>query len=949
MYDLFSESGHNQNLNEGMVNSGPSVISTNAGTSGVDMTNRPITSVGSRPGYTGEHDMSDGTIREVGWDLQRIMERPNLVATFDWSDTSPRFMQTYVVPRSLITTVLAKVPFSTFHYWRGDIILRIQVAGAPLYQGLLAISFIPLTTLGQASTYESNIAALTLNPTVYLYANTNSAGELRIPFNHYQSYLSTDFSADPSGQLGVIKIFWMNPLMAESAGKSVTVSIFSIFENSEFKVPKLSSTINPVAYATDLFSESEMLGQVLGGVVSGIGRDLLGQLGKTATSLLSGTGTVDMVPTPVRKAASGARRAVKAMTTRSSMAEVLEEATGGAMPANFLGDALDMASQMFGLDNPTIPCPDPVVAIKGNGPMNYAVGPEHIEKLAIYPSAMSMVTAETFATGVDEMDIDYLKTRYSYYTSFTQQRTNVAGDILLTLPLSPVLIPKDSVGTVVQNKGAQVPLISYLGIPFRYWSGTLVYKLQVIASVMHTTKIFVAFNYEVFTAPTSLLDTTSQYGQVLEIAQGSNEFEFRVPYVSETPYKDVYNGTYGPDNSMGLLHVVVLNPLVAPSSVAQQISYNLFIAAGPDFGYEVLSNYNPIVPILSSTPVAEMTLLKSQSRNQIRNPLISSESDRRHKSMLGLFRPQSRVSEVKDLFSESSSSNLEDSTAPTNIATTITDAVVDVPITAPPLHNVGVDAHFGIPTSSVRDLLKKYQYCGTRPLVGLPASGDVAVGMATIFNISEFLTPTSMSTDPYSKPNRRSTGLLAWAAAMFRQWRGSLRYKLVVNGLQLNQCARVVWYPYSGLSSGDPNMENIYITQSIRPFSEDSEATHLQEITPITQSTLLPLAPNLMMMANFPIITAEGEIPFTTKYNSLITAPDQESNVAWAQLGNLAVIVTPPSEAGLTVNADLYLAFGDETRFGTLYNAPLIYVSAMAGITGTPLGPVFPSTYSLLP
>lgn len=160
---------------------------------GVQLTSREITSLGERPGYTGDHTMSDATIKETPWDLARIVERPTLVSSFLWTVTSSPILYTGAVPASILPIRLAKIPFDAFQYWRGDVVLRLQVAGSPILQGILCMTFVPLVTKDELDTVSWDLSSLSINPTVYLYANTNTHAELRIPYNHVQSYLTTDF------------------------------------------------------------------------------------------------------------------------------------------------------------------------------------------------------------------------------------------------------------------------------------------------------------------------------------------------------------------------------------------------------------------------------------------------------------------------------------------------------------------------------------------------------------------------------------------------------------------------------------------------------------------------------------------------------------------------------------------------------------------------------------
>jgi hypothetical protein len=859
---------------------------------GVQLTSREITSVGERPLYTGDHDLSDATIKELPWDLSRIVERPSLVASIQWTSTSPRILYSGNVPGDLLTVKLVQIPFNTFQYWNGDVILRLQVAGSPIVQGIVAMSFIPLTPKVIAQNISWDTTSLSINPTVYLYANTNTHAELRIPYNHVQSYLSTDFSnpATVTGVLGTVVIFVLEPLIAIGNVTSITVSLFSIIENSKFKVPRISSQITPAFHAEAGFLTSALSS------VSQIGQSLIDPL------------VADL---------GGQAKAMMSRVSTMTPDQLISQVAGKALPSNFIGDALDSvggllegAMGFLGLDNPTLPTEHGRCVVKSNGSMNYAIGPEFIEKMSILPSALSLVTPETFATVTDEMDTEYLYRKYSYAGRFDVLNTQNAGSVVYSIPMSPFPTLGNNAGSSlvsvnsIMQQTVYFPLLSYLGLPYRFWTGGLKFKFIVSGSSLHTCRLFVAFNYGLYASPTTLLDASSQYGIALEISQGSNEFEFAIPYVALQPYLEVSTGRSEPNNSMGLMNVVVLNPLIAPTTVAPKISIAVFIAGADDFSYEWLAGVNPayaidlpIIPIDDTLPLNEAhnTLADCCTNQYNQQPMYFAES--------GLLSTQT--------------------VAPLNIAPTITDIAVgedgdeDIQV-APPQTELQVDDHFGITSISLRNLAKKYQFIGSYNIsapIENTKVGTFSLSSRDIFHIPRYGTTAKL-------PLTDGRGLFSWMVGMYRQFKGSVRLKVVFTaleptgtGVSLFTNASVYMTPQIGSLNADSPEALVYDDYTMAPASSLSDMIKHTNYTP-RLAIVNGVVSNIM----------EFEVPYCSPYSSVLTNYNEASGDTsrYYDWFKLTFFVASP----IAMSASVYAALGDEARFGTLYRVPGVWVPA---------------------
>jgi len=881
---------------------------------GIQLNSREITSIAERPMYTGDHLLSDSTIRETSWDLSRIVERPTLVTAFQWTAERAGLLYSAPIPSGILPIRLAKIPFQSFQYWRGDVTLRLQVAGSPIVQGIIAMTFVPLVSRMELDSMSWDLSSLSINPTVYLYANTNTHAELRIPYNHFCSYLRTDFPVDPADlsreqNLGHVVIYTLAPLKTVGSVTSVTVSLFSIMENNQFKVPRLSSAITAMGRA-----EASILTSALS-TIAEVGSNILH---------------------PMMENIGNHTRDVLTRRLRTAPGEIIKHVAAKAMPSNFIGDAIDVASGalegalgFLGLDNPTIPTEQGRTIAKANGSMNYAVGPEFIEKLSVMPSGMSLVTPESFATVVDEMDVNYLYRKYSYVGSFKITNDNKTGSLAYNMPLSPfptlrrVASTASSIvlaGSIIQ-KTVNFPLLSYLGLPYRYWTGGLKYKFIVSASSMHTCRLFVAFNYgQTATTwpidPATLLDASSQYGVAIEISQGSNQFEFAVPYVASKPYLEVCRGVESVGvNSMGTLNVIVMNPLVAPTTVAPEIDICVFIAGSDDFSYEWLAGMNPAFPVWAQGRPTRTIYPENEAGKS-----LMYTGDYGYRQLFG----------EHDIGSAESEMVQSQSIAPTNTAPTVTDQAIgdnedgsDLQV-APPQVESCVDDHFGITNISIRNLLKKYQmvrrYAFVRPDVSSPPGY-----MYCKIPLGELLRVPMMLRDPaiadIPLPDTISSGLLSWASGMYRQFKGGLRLKIALT----SEAAHLPILRSNAFLIPGPDVFSDYNavvgSDTISTYPQYTSVTSYSERMIFSSAT-----PRLSILNGLVSNVLEFEIPYTSPYLSTLTysgVRDEE----YQSLGS--VIVTVDAALAEKLFAVVYVALADESRFATPYRVPLVLAPAV--------------------
>jgi len=669
-------------------------------------------------------------------------------------------------------------------------------------------TFLPLVddTLQALDEIANNFSALSINPTAYLQPNASTSAVITVPFITPYEYLDIkQLNATRFESLGTLYLIVLNQLAAATGSTtSVEVSIFAKFINNQFKVPRF----NPVPQG--LFSNM-----------------VEGTFGKSIGKIVQ-----------------------------------------SMMPENIISDSVDSLIGVIGLDKPsTVIVQEPLKPISTQY-LNSNRGIEFIDKFELNPSNMQMVDQETFGSTVDDMLMQDLLSRYTYLGSFQTTSADLGGTILAAIPLNPCPVPISTTNTPPYLN--QVPLIQYMSYPFKYWKGGLKFKIQVVATSMVTAKIYASVNYGVynnFTSTVSRQAITAQYGFAFEINQGSNTFEFDVPYVSAFPQLTVpYTNQAEDDTSLGLLTFVVINPVTISSNSPDLVRFNVFMAGADDFQLSTVSGL-PMFPL-------------GYGGNPYPAPSPT-------------FQPQS----------------LE----PMEVLQDEIDETHRAPIIAPNQTENKIPSKSEKPVDNLYDILRRYQLLGTfssRVAVNT-STADSAIGF-NIFNLYSMLCPSSF-TD--ATTDYRSS-LIQYYGSMFRLFKGPLRFK-VVTLKPFDGCMQVYYIPSS-------NAGQTWLPSEIRSYFLQSLSYNSSQ-----SSFLFKNAPPqfLSQTANSFQNTLEFEIPFISNFKStLLTSVITNPETVIAPLGYFVVVSIPhiPNATAYDIPFQIYMALGDEARFGLPIAVPRV-------------------------
>lgn len=192
--------------------------------------------------------------------------------------------------------------------------------------------------------------------------------------------------------------------------------------------------------------------------------------------------------------------------------------------------------------------------------------------------------------GTDEMTIKSIAMRESYLTSFPWLVAETSEALLWNTRVSPVIWNDVVVGG---NKEFHMPACCFAALPFQSWRGTMKFRFQIVASTFHKGRLKIV--YDPSYAASNEYNTN--YTRVIDLAE-ERDFTVSVGWGQQTPFLnhqnmlesvteifDVNPITLDPrDSSNGVLSVYVVNELTVPNSTANNdISINVFVSAGEDF------------------------------------------------------------------------------------------------------------------------------------------------------------------------------------------------------------------------------------------------------------------------------------------------------------------------------------------------------------------------------
>lgn len=697
-----------------------------------DQSSEPVIDVGSTIDKTRKFQDSDDA------SLEHFFSRPIKIRDMNWT-TSTTMYDRFEPWALYFENKRVANRISNFNLLRCKLRLKFVINGNSFLYGRAMASYQPFSAAdsltNRSSLETSNLVSLSQMPKVLLNPTQSTGGELVLPFFWHKNYLNIPTSE--WDEMGSIIIKPLNELKhANGATDQATISVFAWCEDVQLSVLTSLDTDVLIPQSGEVDEANEK------GMVSG-----------PATRIATAANMLSKIPYigPYAMATS------KIASMTASMAKVL----GYSRPACTADPAPYRPTLTSSLALTTVP----------DGATKLTVDDK--QELTIDPSISGMNSS-------DPLDILSIAQRESYLTKFTWEVGRNPEQILWNSRVSPV-----TWADATLDSGYFLPACAFAALPFKYWTGSMNFRFQVVASGFHRGRLKIVYDpnfissNEYNTNYVEIVDIAEKSDFTITIGNGQNQtfLEHLRPGVNSSSemYSTTAFSSLEPGN--GVIAVYVVNELTVPNDVPNNdIEINVFVSMGDDFEVAV-----PIDDF-------QQYVLKPQSGSLVLNPQ-SGELD-------------SELNRTDEPF-QSVSSTL----GPTK----------------DPLSDINA-VYFGEAIKSFRPLLKRYalheciglEQTGTRILSGTRCFAPYLRGnvFGAVHTANSGTTP-----GPYNYVN---TMLVHWINAAHCGFRGGMRYKIIPRGDRGEAYPSVVEIERTDFNDAQPMYDTTNLAQDFYTSVSDS-------------------------------------------------------------------------------------------------------------------------------
>lgn len=492
---------------------------------------------------------------ELRMNYEKILDKPFLVTTINWSTTAPNFTELWRLPfpSCIMSNPLTRVPFEASTFFQAKMCCMLQVSGTPMHQGLILVAAVP-TGVPVVTNPNQILSA----PHVFLNATESTSVCLECPMYTPSTLYRTQApnagdnnKVIPSSYFGTDVfdlVFLVMDALTVATGSSTTISIsvHNIFKEAQFYVPKVGAMTWQAQSKEKLLEENSSVFQPEG---------FLSSLWKIPTKILDDT-------------ASGLKVVA--------------------------GDLIDygrgMIKELTGFHNPTVPNIDGRMLATFRTFPNNVDQPIHLEVLDTHAQFSRVYDDYYFRTEQDEMDLKFLTSKPVFVGKFSVLSTDVTGRNLFAYPMTPMVEATAVAGFA--NTTYHSPLRTIYEAS-RQWRGGLKMHIQAVCTNFHFCKIIVLKNYATTDASiNSASAVVPAYSNIhnlntdtLEFSAGGQIQTIDLPFNSylrqlECTKDFAYNAI-----SHGVAYGYLVQPLTYNSNVPTSVTFNVYISGAEDLEF----------------------------------------------------------------------------------------------------------------------------------------------------------------------------------------------------------------------------------------------------------------------------------------------------------------------------------------------------------------------------
>jgi hypothetical protein len=644
-----------------------------------DQYNGPTTTIEGRDDKT--RSVTDTTDTE----LANFFARPIKIEEFPWS-VGGSLNATFNPWTLYFSNKRVENRITTYNLIRAKLHMKIVVNGNGFYYGRAIAAYGAFDAKDDFSD-TSSLAALTTwsqRPKIFIDPTKSMGGEIVIPWHYYKN---NGWIRDQDWSAEMCNVFLrsLNPLLHSNGGTDpVTVSIFAWAEDVSLSVLTSYDISALTPQSGDEVDEANAKG-----VVSG-----------PASAIAKWSGMLSDVPI------------------------IGPYATATSRAAGFTADV----ASALGYCKPAVTkAPEPYRPSCVSSLANVNV-PDTINKLTV--DHKQELTIDPAVAGIgshDPLSIVSIASRESYIAQFAWPKATSAEALLWNMRVDPVLWNSTGSDFIF-------PACAAAALPFKYWTGTMKIRFQIVASSFHKGRLKIVYDpneidsNEYNTNYLKIVDIAEEQDFTIEVGIGQartliGHSEPGIDLLTSQINTTKLNASSTHGN--GIVGVYVVNTLSTPGTGAtNDIAINVYVSMGDDFEVFVPDSY-------------------------FQNFVLQPQSG--------------------DLIPESE--NTEEPNAPMHMKS---ESIAVQSWTMPETNLV----YTGESISSFRSMLKRYNrwMC-----IGVPDNGASWISFnSPLFPALRGSVSGAIHTTSGAQPyNYMNTVMVHWVTYMFSGWRGSMRYKVI--------------------------------------------------------------------------------------------------------------------------------------------------------------------------
>jgi hypothetical protein len=488
----------------------------------------------------------DGIFSQVDTSLASFFERPVVTKTYTWTpgQVSP-FTAVFNPWTDFFGNPRVINRINNYAMMRAKLHVKFMINGNGFYYGRLMADYWPLPTndyvTSAVTIINENAIQASQRMKVFIDPSTCCSNEMELPFVFYRDGVSIPTAEwSELGTIYVRELFGLKH--ANGSAQPITITVICWATNVEMSIPTSFDSTALVTQAGDhpKGKKDEYSNP--------------GPVEATATAVASLAGSVSKIPF-IGKYALATQMAAK-------LAAQGAKTMGWSRPA-LIDPHADMHPKF----------------VSDLAPYNAG---DNSAKLAV--DIKQEVTVDPNVIGIDlpdEMSIASIAARESFLTPFPWTTAKIAGDILWTARVTPLI-------GVSASSVYYLPACAFASWPFQWWRGKMRYRFQIVASAYHKGRLRIVWDpvlvqsVEANVQFTKIVDISEERDITIEIDWG-NPQHFLPAATSigtvATSFRNTPEWTSASSQANGVISIYVLNDLATPNStVNNDISVNVFVS-----------------------------------------------------------------------------------------------------------------------------------------------------------------------------------------------------------------------------------------------------------------------------------------------------------------------------------------------------------------------------------